>query len=51
MDWLPSRSTEILPEPMKRALKAKLCRVEIRKMERATRRAFKAKERLKKTGV
>lgn len=44
MDWLPRRSTEILPEPMKTELKAKLCGVEIHKMERAARRACRLKK-------
>lgn len=32
MDWLPRRSTEMLPEPTKRALKTMLCGIEIHKM-------------------
>lgn len=44
MDWLPRRSTEILPEPTKREVKAKLCGVPIHKMERVTRRACRLKK-------
>lgn len=44
MDWLPRSSTEILPEHMQRELKASSGGAEIRKMGRATRRAYRQEE-------